>query len=203
MTLCGRFRKMPVTERKWICVHDDSCGPEKRFPAPAPLVFFLFQLLLHAFQPLPEAVFPALHKDRAWHGHDLMKAKVSHEILAGRLGAEKCVRISTGDLDLKKMGNDTAHESLALKIRTDRETPQGISEETAGSQDVFILIDEYAAVVQMRIGSDTGILKKADHLLLKPAFCFINCQNGFRHAGPPLSQFPDGPYEAVLMPGSQ
>jgi hypothetical protein len=72
------------------------------------------------------------------------------------------------------MRNDVPHEALALQVRADRETAQRVPEKAAGREGIFILVDEHAAVVQMRIRTDPGIQKKADHLLLKSAFSFIN-----------------------------
>ena len=92
------------------------------------------------------------------------------------------MQIAPGTLHLDEMGDDLVQQSLPLMGAADGKAPQGVAEAAAGADDIPLLIEHGADVVEISVAPDALLFQQCIHLCKRAPVCGVNLRNAvFSH----------------------
>ena len=148
-----------MAQGEGVGVHDNSRRPLSRLGRPA-----------QGGEIAGETPGPVLHEYRLVPGPgDLIKAQVPEHRGGGALGVQKQVEVPSAALDLRQVGDDLGHEALPLVGLVHRQAAEGGAEAAPRGDEIEVLVEHAAGVVQVPIPADAHRLQKLVHLPVAPA----------------------------------
>ena len=184
--LPGGLHQIPVAQGKGVGVHNNGGGDIRPCG--------LFQGL----QVIGKSVPPVFHKDQgALYPGDLVKAQALKEPGGLDLGIEEQVAVAPAQLVLHQMGDDLVEEPLPLVVRADGKAPEGIAEAAARGNDLPILVQHGADIVQIGVPGNALSVQQCVYRGQGPFVTGENLGNGvFTHGSSPSKNAASGSWPA-------